>query len=98
MSELTVLIAARDEAARIAATVTELRRQFPEARVEQSAIPVFRRHSLSTVDGVDSELGRLALVLLLGGATPGHYGVGPVRASSGLLPPIAPLLPTTTGA
>ena len=36
------------------------------ARVEQSAIPVFQRHSLSTVDGIDTELGRLALVLLLG--------------------------------
>jgi len=60
------------------------------ARVEQSAIPVFRRHSLSTVDGVDSELGRLALVLLLAGAEPGDYGVRDT-AEDGILPPIEPL-------
>ena len=58
-------------------------------RVEQSAIPVFQRHSLSTVDGIDTELGRLALVLLLGGASPGHYGVR--DTADGILPPIEPL-------
>jgi hypothetical protein len=60
------------------------------ARVEQSAIPVFQRHSLSTVDGVDSELGRLALVLLLADAEPGDYGVRDT-AEDGILPPIEPL-------
>jgi hypothetical protein len=59
-------------------------------RVEQSAIPVFRRHGLSTVDGIDTELGRLALVLLLSGALPGDYGVGDT-ADDGILPPIEPL-------
>ena len=58
-------------------------------RVEQSAIPVFQRHSLSTVDGIDTELGRLALVLLLGGASPGHYGVR--DTADGILPLIEPL-------
>jgi hypothetical protein len=58
-------------------------------RVEQSAIPVFQHHSLSTVDGIDTELGRLALVLLLGGASPGHYGVR--DTADGILPPIEPL-------
>jgi hypothetical protein len=57
--------------------------------VEQSAIPVFQRHSLSTVDGIDTELGKLALVLLLGGASPGHYGVRDTE--DGILPPIEPL-------
>jgi Copper transport outer membrane protein, MctB len=60
------------------------------ARVEQSAVPTFQRHSLSTVDGIDSELGRLALVLLLGGADAGDYGLRDT-AQDGILPPIEPL-------
>jgi hypothetical protein len=59
-------------------------------RVEQSAIPVFERYRLSTVDGVDTEVGRLALELLLGGALPGDYGVRDT-AKDGILPPIEPL-------
>jgi hypothetical protein len=59
-------------------------------RVEQSAIPVFQRHGLSTVDGIDDELGQLALVLLLAGADPGDYGVRDT-AKRGILPPIEPL-------
>ncbi len=61
------------------------------ARVEQSAIPVFQRYGLSTVDGVDDELGQLALILLLGGAEPGDYGVR--DTAEGILPPIEPLPP-----
>ena len=61
-------------------------------RVEQSAIPVFQRHQLSTVDGIDTELGMLALVLLLGEADPGDYGVRET-AEDGILPPIEPLPP-----
>jgi hypothetical protein len=60
------------------------------ARVQQSAIPVFQRHSLSTVDGIDTSVGRLALVLLLGGADAGAYGVRDT-AEDGILPPIEPL-------
>jgi len=60
------------------------------ARVEQSAIPVFQRYGLSTVDGIDEEPGQLALVLLLGDADPGDYGVRDT-ATSGILPPIEPL-------
>ena len=59
-------------------------------RVEQSAIPVFQRHRLSTVDGIDTELGQLALVLLLGEADPGDYGLRDT-AEDGILPPIQPL-------
>ena len=58
-------------------------------RVEQSAIPVFQRHQLSTVDGIDTELGQLALVLLVAGARPGDYGVR--DTADGILPPIEPL-------
>lgn len=65
------------------------------ARVERSAIPVFERYGLSTVDGIETELGQLALVLLLAEADPGHYGVRDT-ATSGILPPIEPL-PATSG-
>jgi hypothetical protein len=52
----------------------------PEVGVETtsadpSAIEVFDRAGLSTVDNVDSPAGRLALALLLAGAEPGNYGV-----------------------
>ena len=60
------------------------------SRVDVSTIPVFQRHRLSTVDGIDTELGRLALVLLLAGADPGDYGVRDT-ADDGIVPPIVPL-------
>ena len=61
-------------------------------RVEQSAIPVFQRYGLSTVDGVDDELGKLALILLLAGGERGDYGLRDT-AEDGILPPIEPLPP-----
>ena len=45
---------------------------------------------LSTVDSVETSTGRLALVLELAGANSGHYGVHDT-ATSGVLPPVAPL-------
>jgi hypothetical protein len=57
-----------------------------------TAVGAFTRAGLSTVDNVDTPLGRLALVLLLEGADPGSYGLGKVKAPNGLLPPI-PLTP-----
>ncbi len=57
---------------------------------ETPAIPVFSRAGLSTVDGVDTPLGKLALVLLLGGSERGDYGVRET-AGDGILPPIEPL-------
>jgi hypothetical protein len=56
-----------------------------------SAVPAFSRGRLSTVDDVDTPSGRLALVLLLAGAEPGHYGRHEDTAADGLLPPIEPL-------
>jgi hypothetical protein len=60
------------------------------ARVEQSAIPVFQRYRLSTVDGVDTPVGALAMLLVL--ADPdaaGDYGVR--DTADRILPPIEPL-------
>ncbi len=55
-----------------------------------SAIKAFSSAGLSTVDSVETSAGRLALVLELAGADPGHYGVE-ATATSGLLPPVSPL-------
>jgi hypothetical protein len=56
-----------------------------------SAMKAFARSGLSTVDSVDTSPGRLALVLELAGADPGHYGVEET-ATSGVLPPVTPLV------
>lgn len=59
-------------------------------RVEQSAIPVFQRYRLSTVDGADTPVGALAMLLVL--ADPdaaGDYGVR--DTADRILPPIEPL-------
>ncbi len=60
-----------------------------------SAIKAFSRGGLSTVDSIETSAGRLALVLELGGAGSGHYGVE-ATATSGLLPAVTPL-PVTGG-
>jgi Copper transport outer membrane protein, MctB len=57
-----------------------------------SAIPAFTLAGLSTVDSVDTASGRLALLLLLGGAAPGSYGLD-ADAVDGILPPVTPLPP-----
>jgi Copper transport outer membrane protein, MctB len=57
--------------------------------VDPNAVPVLRRSGLSTVDGVETPAGRVALVLLLEGAANGSYGVEPA-ASDGVLPPFSP--------
>lgn len=55
------------------------------SNAEMSAIDVFRRTGISSIDHIDMLPGRLALVLLLAGAEPGHYGVKPT-AEDGVLP------------
>jgi Copper transport outer membrane protein, MctB len=65
-------------------------------RVQQSAIPAFQRSGLSTADGIDTPLGGLALILLLGGAEPGDYGIRDT-AADGILPPIEPLAGSGAG-
>ena len=55
-----------------------------------SALPVFRRRGLATVDGVDTAAGQLAAAFVLAGARPGSYGVGET-ATDGILPDPPPL-------
>ena len=64
-------------------------------RVLQSAIPVFARAGLSTVDGIDTPLGALALILLLAGPESGDFGIRDT-AVDGVLPTLEPLPPATT--
>jgi hypothetical protein len=52
-----------------------------------SGAKVFWQSGLSTVDDVDTPVGRLALVLLLAGASRGQYGVKD-SAGDGALPPL----------
>jgi Copper transport outer membrane protein, MctB len=58
--------------------------------VRPSAVSVFRRSGLSSVDDVDLPEGRLALALLLGGAPSGQYGLKPT-ATAGVLPRVEPV-------
>jgi hypothetical protein len=59
-------------------------------RVEQSAIPVFQRYRLSTVDGVDTPVGALAMLLVVADLdAAGDYGVR--DTADRILPPIEPL-------
>jgi hypothetical protein len=65
------------------------------ARAATSAIDVFRRSRLSSVDNVDTPVGRVALALLLAGAREGHYGVK--DTADAVLPPVEPLPPPPAG-
>jgi hypothetical protein len=58
-----------------------------------SATAAYRQAGLSSVDDIDTSVGRLALVLVLAGAPAGQYGVKD-SAGDGALPP----LPTTGAA
>jgi hypothetical protein len=61
-----------------------------------SAVDVYSREGVSSVDDVDTMFGRLTLALLLAGGQPGHYGLSE-SASDGVTPPIEPVATTTTG-
>jgi Copper transport outer membrane protein, MctB len=62
-----------------------------------SGVPAYRRNGLSTVDAVDTKIGRLAAALVLGGAQAGSYGI---KATADRLLPreIEPVPPATTAA
>ena len=64
------------------------------SRAPATAVDAFDKASLSSVDFVDTEIGRLSLALLLGGARAGSYGLKPT-ATDGVLPPIDPVTPPT---
>jgi hypothetical protein len=73
----------------------------PAAGVEQtdaadSATAIFRQAGLSTVDDVDTRVGRLALLLLLAGQPGGQYGVKD-SAENGALPPLPTSAPAVGG-
>ena len=57
------------------------------SRAATTAVDAFDKASLSSVDFVDTEVGRLALALLLAGGRPGSYGLKQT-ATDGILPPI----------
>jgi hypothetical protein len=61
------------------------------ASTAPTAVDAFDKAGLSSVDFVDTRVGRLALALLLAGARPGSYGVKPA-ATDGILPPTDRLL------
>jgi hypothetical protein len=64
---------------------------------EPSAIPAYKRASLSSVDAIDTDVGRLAAALVLAGAPSGNYGVKE-SAEDGTLPtPVEPVATTTVG-
>jgi Copper transport outer membrane protein, MctB len=64
---------------------------------EPSAIPVYERMSLSSVDAIDTDVGRLAAALVLAGAPSGNYGIK-ASAEDGILPtPVEPVDTTTVG-
>jgi hypothetical protein len=65
-------------------------------RTTPSAIDAYRRSGLSSVDDLDTAVGRVALALLLAGAREGHYGI---KDSAGaVLPPVEPLPVAAPGA
>ncbi len=55
--------------------------------VSQSAVPTWSEAGMSTVDDMDAPAGRLALALLLAGASTGNYGLN-AGADDGIVPPI----------
>ena len=66
-------------------------------KARPSAIPVYARMSLASVDAIDTDVGRLAAALVLTGAPSGNYGVKE-SAEDGILPtPVEPVSTTTVG-
>ena len=60
-----------------------------------SAVPVFKRMRLATVDSIDTKVGRLAAALVLAGAPTGNYGLK--GTADRILPPgIEAVQPATT--
>ena len=86
---LTGLYGGLVRAGRPAVGVDTASRAFP-------AVPAFKRAGLSTVDSVETDAGRLALVLVLAGGPAGSYGVEG-EAADGVVPTVAPAAPPAPG-
>lgn len=56
---------------------------------ERPALSAFGRAGLSTVGGVDTAVGKVALAVLLAGGRPGDYGLA---GADGVVPPIEPVV------
>ena len=65
------------------------------SRSKPSAVPTFQR-DFSTVDNIDTKVGRVALALLLADAPGGSYGTKKT-ASDGVLPEVLPVVPSSAG-
>lgn len=64
---------------------------------EPSGTPAFKRASLSSVDAIDTDVGRLAAAIVLAGGPSGNYGVKDT-AEDGVIPtPVEPVETTTVG-
>jgi Copper transport outer membrane protein, MctB len=63
---------------------------------ETSLIERYRDWGISSVDNIDTDVGRLGLALLLAGGRPGHYGFKET-ASNGVVPPVDPVVPPEGG-
>ena len=64
---------------------------------EPSAIPAFEQAGLSSVDAIDTDVGRLAAAIVLAGGPSGNYGVKDT-AEDGVIPtPVEPVETTTVG-
>jgi hypothetical protein len=60
-----------------------------------SALSLYRRNGISSVDDLELPVGRLALAALLAGAPPGHYGLE--AGDTAVLPPIEAVAPAAGG-
>jgi hypothetical protein len=58
---------------------------------EPSAIPAYRRARFSSIDAIDTRIGKVALAVLLEGEAHGHFGLE--GGADAVLPPIAPIEP-----
>lgn len=66
-------------------------------KADPSAVGVYERLGLASVDAIDTDVGRLAAALVLNGAAGGNYGVK-ASADDGILPtPVEPVTTATVG-
>jgi Copper transport outer membrane protein, MctB len=64
------------------------------SNADPSAIPAYRRARFSSVDAIETRIGKVALAVLLEGEARGHYGLR--ESADAVLPRIAPIEPERT--